>query len=157
MGLTKSMAEIFDIDVRTINEHPQNIFKTRELDESAVIRNYRITADDGKNDNTKFYSLDAIISVGYRVSSNKASQFRCWATSLPGEYLIRGLTLDDERLKQESTLFGKDYSDELPERIREIRASARRFYQRVTDIYRESSIDYDPETPITKEFYAHVQ
>ena len=153
----KGMAEIFDVDVRTINEHLQNIFKTRELDESAVIRNYRITADDGKNYNTKFYSLDAIISVGYRVSSYKATQFRRWATSVLREYLIKGFTLDDERLKQGSTLFGKDYFDELLERIREIRASERRFYQRVTDIYRECSIDYDPESPITKEFYAHIQ
>ena len=127
------------------------------MDESAVIRNYRITADDGKNYNTKFYSLDAIISVGYRVSSYKATQFRRWATSVLREYLIKGFTLDDERLKQGSTLFGKDYFDELLERIREIRASERRFYQRVTDIYRECSIDYDPESPITKEFYAHIQ
>ncbi|WAW07260.1 virulence RhuM family protein [Oxalobacter formigenes] len=110
-----------------------------------------------KNYNTKFYSLDAIISVGYRVSSYKATQFRRWATSVLREYLIKGFTLDDERLKQGSTLFGKDYFDELLERIREIRASERRFYQRVTDIYRECSIDYDPESPITKEFYAHIQ
>ena len=153
----KGMAELFDVDVRTINEHLQNIFKSSELDEISVIRKFRITASDGKNYNTKFYNLDAIISVGYRVNSYKATQFRKWATTILREYLIKGYVLNDDRLKQGNQLFGKDYFDDLLERIREIRASERRFYQKITDIYSQCSIDYDKNSPLTKQFYAHVQ
>lgn len=153
----RGMAEIFDVDVRTINEHLQNIFSSQELIESAVIRNFRITAADGKSYDTNFYSLDAIVSVGYRVNSHKATQFRVWATTVLKEYLIKGFALDDERLKQGKALFGKDYFDELLERIREIRASERRFYQKITDLYAQCSVDYDPNSPITQRFYAHVQ
>ena len=153
----KGMAEIFGVDVRTINEHLQNIFKSGELEESTVIRNFRITALDEKNYDTKFYNLDAIISVGYRVNSLQATQFRKWATTILRDFLIKGFALDDDRLKQGNQLFGKDYFDDLLERIREIRASERRFYQKITDIYSQCSVDYDQNSPITKQFYAHVQ
>ncbi|KAA6327513.1 hypothetical protein EZS27_023505 [termite gut metagenome] len=152
-----SMAEIFDVESHTITYHLKNIFKSGELDEEAVTRKIRATASDGKNYNTAFYNLDAIISVGYRLNSAKATQFRIWATGVLKEYLIKGFTLDNERLKQGKTAFGKDYFDELLERIREIRASERRFYQKVTDIYAQCSIDYDPHSPITQTFYAAVQ
>lgn len=153
----RGMAEIFDVDVKTINEHLQNIFAYQELVEVSVIRNFRITASDGKAYDTKFYSLDAIISVGYRVNSHKATRFRVWATTVLKEYLIKGFALDDDRLKQGRALFGKDYFDELLDRIREIRASERRFYQKITDLYAQCSVDYDPSSPITQRFYAHVQ
>lgn len=153
----RGMADIFEVSVPTINEHLQNIFKTAELNASAVIRNFRITAVDNKKYDTNFYSLDAIISVGYRVNSHKATQFRVWATTVLKEYLIKGFALDDDRLKQGKSLFGKDYFDDLLEKIREIRASERRFYQKITDIYAQCSIDYDPQAPISQKFYAHVQ
>lgn len=153
----KGMAEIFGVDVRTINEHLQNIFKSGELEESTVIRNFRITALDEKNYDTKFYNLDAIISVGYRVNSLQATQFRKWATTILRDFLIKGFALDDDRLKQGNQLFGKDYFDDLLERIREIRASERRFHQKITDIYSQCSIDYDKNSPISYQFYAHVQ
>ncbi|MBC7756771.1 MAG: virulence RhuM family protein [Bdellovibrio sp.] len=153
----KSMAEIFNVDVRTISEHLQNIFKGEELEESTTIRKFRIVVDSGNDYNVNFYNLDAIISVGYRVNSYQATQFRKWATSILKEHLIKGFTLDDERLKQANQLFSKDYFDELLERIREIRASERRFYQKITDIYSQCSVDYDKNSPITQNFYAHVQ
>lgn len=153
----RGMAEIFEVDVRTINEHLQNIFKSGELDDAAVIRKFRITATDNKKYDTSFYNLDAVISVGYRVNSYKATQFRVWATTVLKEYLIKGFALDDDRLKQGKSLFGKDYFDDLLEKIREIRASERRFYQKITDIYAQCSIDYDPHAPISQKFYAHVQ
>ena len=153
----KGMAEIFGVDVRTVSEHLQNIFKSRELNESATIRKFRIVADNGGEYNVNFYNLDAVISVGYRVNSYQATQFRKWATSILKEYLIKGFTLDDERLKQANQLFNQDYFDELLERIREIRASERRFYQKITDIYSQCSVDYDKNAPITLQFYAHVQ
>ena len=153
----KGMAEIFNVDVRTISEHLQNIFKNGELIESTTIRKFRIVVDNGKDYDVNFYNLDAIISVGYRVNSYQATQFRKWATSVLKEYLIKGFALDDERLKQSSRLFDKDYFDELLERIREIRASERRFYQKITDIYSQCSVDYDKHSPITMQFYAHVQ
>lgn len=153
----RGMAEIFEVDVRTINEHLQNIFKSGELDDAAVIRKFRITATDNKKYDTSFYNLDAVISVGYRVNSYKATQFRVWATTVLKEYLIKGFALDDDRLKQGKSLFGKDYFDDLLEKIREIRASERRFYQKITDIYAQCSIDYDPQAPISQKFYAHVQ
>ncbi len=152
----KRMAELFDVDVRTINEHLKNIFKTRELSEDSVIRNFRTTAADGKNYDTKFYMLDAIIAVGYRVNSFQATQFRIWATKTLREFIIKGFVLDDERLKQ-GTRFGKDYFDELLERIREIRASERRFYQKITDIYEQCSIDYNKDADITQTFFKTVQ
>jgi hypothetical protein len=153
----KGMGEIFGVDIRTINEHIQNIFKSGELNELSVIRKIRITAADGKNYDTNFYNLDAIISVGYRVNSYQATQFRKWATTVLRSFLIKGFALDDDRLKQGNQLFGKDYFDELLERIREIRASERRFYQKITDIYAQCSIDYDKNSPIAQQFYAHVQ
>lgn len=153
----KGMSEIFGVDVRTVNEHLQNVFRSGEIDINSVIRKSRITAADGKSYDTNFYNLDAIISIGYRVNSYQATQFRKWATSVLKEYLIKGFALDDERLKQGGQLFGKDYFDELLERVREIRASERRFYQKITDIYAQCSIDYDKDAPITHQFYSHVQ
>lgn len=152
----KKMAELFAVDVRTINEHLQNIFTTSELDKDSVIRNFRITATDGKNYNTQFYNLDAIIAVGYRVNSLQATRFRIWATKTLREFIIKGFVLDDDRLKQ-GRQFGRDYFEELLERIREIRASERRFYQKITDIYAQCSIDYDPKADITLTFYKTVQ
>ena len=153
----KSMAEIFNVDVRTISEHLQNIFKGEELEESTTIRKFRIVVDSGNDYNVNFYNLDAIISVGYRVNSYQATQFRKWATTVLKEYLIKGFTLDDERLKQANQLFSKDYFDELLERIRVIRASEKRFYQKIADIYSQCSVDYDKNSPITIKFYSHVQ
>ncbi|PPD48799.1 MAG: cell filamentation protein Fic [Methylobacter sp.] len=152
----KKMAELFDVSVPTINEHLQNIFKTNELEEFSVIRKFRTTATDGKKYNTNFYNLDAIIAVGYRVNSHRATQFRIWATATLKEFIIKGFVLDDERLKQ-GKRFGKDYFDELLERIREIRASERRFYQKITDIYKECSMDYAKDDPQTLRFYKTVQ
>lgn len=152
----KRMALLFGVDVRTINEHLKNIFKTPELNENSVIRNFRITAADGKNYPTNLYNLDAIIAVGYRVNSLQATQFRIWATKILREFMIKGFVLDDERLKQ-GKRFGKDYFDELLERIREIRASERRFYQKITDIYQQCSINYNKEAEITLKFFKTVQ
>jgi len=153
----KGMGEIFGVEPNTITYHLKGIFESDELIEDSVTRNFRVTAVDGKRYNTKFFSLDAIISVGYRVNSYKATQFRIWASTVLKEYLIKGFALDDERLKQGKALFGKDYFDELLERIREIRASERRFYQKITDIYAQCSIDYDSKSPISQLFYANVQ
>jgi len=152
----KQMAELFGVEVNTINYHLKDIFKNNELIEESVIRNFRITAADGKKYNTNVYHLDAIISVGYRVNSYQATQFRIWATSTLREFIIKGFVLDDDRLKQ-GKLWGKDYFDELLERIREIRASERRFYQKITDIYAQCSTDYSVNTEVTKTFYAEVQ
>lgn len=151
----KKMAELFDVSVATINEHLQNIFKSNELMPDSVIRKFRITASDGKSYNTNFYNLDAIIAVGYRVNSQQATQFRMWATQTLKEFIIKGFVLDDERLKQ-GERFGKDYFEELLERIREIRASERRFYQKITDIYAQCSIDYDANAEQTRTFYQTV-
>ena len=152
----KKMAELFNVSIPTINEHIQNIFSTNELEKESVIRNFRITAADGKNYNTQYYHLDAIIAVGYRVNSREATRFRIWATKTLREFIIKGFLLDDERLKQGKN-FGKDYFEELLERIREIRASERRFYQKITDIYAQCSIDYDPKAETTLNFYKTVQ
>jgi len=141
----KLMAELFGVDVRTINEHLKNIFKSRELDERSVIRKFRITAADGKNYNTQHYSLDAIISVGYRVNSLRATQFRQWATNVLREFAIKGYVIDRERMENGSFL-GEDYFERLLEEIREIRLSERRFYQKITDIY-ATSLDYNGEAP----------
>ena len=155
----KKMAELFGIDVRTINEHLQNIFKTNELDKNPTIRKFRIVQKEGAREVSRevdFYNLDAIIAVGYRVNSIEATRFRIWATKTLREFIIKGFVLDDERLKQ-GEKFGKDYFDELLERIREIRASERRFYQKITDIYAQCSLDYDPGSEITTTFYKTVQ
>ena len=149
----KDMGEIFGVSVKTINEHLGNIFESEELKELSVIRKFRITASDGKNYLVNHYNLDTIISVGYRVNSYKATQFRIWATNVLKEYLKKGFVLDDDRLKQGKALFGKDYFDELLERIREIRASERRFYQKVTDIYQQCSYDYDKNSPSNKKVF----
>ena len=151
----KRMAELFGVDVRTVNEHLKNIFKTEELNEDSVIRNFRTTAADGKTYDTKFYVLDAILAVGYRVNSSEATQFRIWATKTLKEFITKGFVLDDERLKQGKN-FGKDYFDELLERTREIRASERRFYQKITDLYALSA-DYTKEATTTQDFFASVQ
>lgn len=152
----KNMADLFAVGVPAINKHLKNIFKTNELVEETVISILEITAADGKAYETKHYNLDAIISVGYRVNSMEATQFRIWATRTLKEYIIKGFVLDDARLKQGGRIFGKDYFDELLERIREIRASERRFYQKITDIY-ALAVDYDKHAQLTKEFFATVQ
>jgi hypothetical protein len=152
----KQMAELFDVDVRTISEHIQTIFQTGELLQESAFRKIRNTALDGKSYLTNFYNLDVIIAVGYRVNSLQATQFRIWATQTLREFIIKGFVLDDERLKQGSQ-FGKDYFDELLERIREIRASERRFYLKITDIYEQCSIDYNRDAEITKAFFKTVQ
>lgn len=152
----KRMAELFGVDIRTISEHLRNIFDANELAEDSVIRKFRTTAADGKAYLTNFYNLDAIISVGYRVNSSQATQFRIWATQTLREFVIKGFVLDDERLKLNKR-FGKDYFDELLERIREIRASERRFYLKITDIYEQCSIDYDKDAEITQTFFKTVQ
>lgn len=151
----KRMTELFGVEVNTVNYHLKEIFKSGELQEVSVIRKIRITAEDGKNYLTNFYHLDAIIAVGYRVNSFQATQFRIWATNTLSEFIVKGFVLDDERLKQGKE-FGKDYFDELLERIREIRASERRFYQKITDIY-ALALDYDKNSPVTKDFFASVQ
>ena len=153
----KGMAEIFDIEPNTVSYHLKNIFESNELDQESVTRKLRATAVDNKPYQTIFYNLDVVISVGYRVNSHRATQFRRWATEVLKSYLIKGYVLNDERLKQGTKLFAKDYFDELLDRIREIRASERRFYQKITDIYAQCSIDYDKDSPITQQFYAQVQ
>lgn len=153
----KGMSDIFGTVRENVTIHLNNIFNDKELLESSVCKEILHTATDGKKYKTRFYNLDAIISVGYRINSYQATQFRKWATSILNEYLIKGFTLDDERLKQSHTMFGVDYFQELLERIREIRASERRFYQKITDIYAQCSIDYDPSSPISQTFFAIVQ
>ena len=153
----QGMAEIFDTSKQNISYHLSNIFKELELTQDAVVKEILTTAADGKSYPTNFYNLDAIISVGYRVNSNRATRFRQWATSILKEYLIKGFALDDERLKQGSRLFGQDYFDELLERIRKIRTSERMFWQKVTDLYSQCSVDYDKTSPVTQMFFASVQ
>lgn len=151
------MSEIFDIDKSGVSRHLKNIFETGELIENSVVAIFATTGADGKTYNVEHYNLDAVISVGYRVNSYKATQFRIWATSILKEYLVKGFAMDDERLKQGKTLFGKDYFDELLDRISVIRASEKRLYLKVTGIYEECSYDYDVNSPITKNFFANVQ
>ena len=159
----KGMAELFDVTTSSISRHLKNVFEEGELDEKVVVTEIATTTQHGaiegktQTKDVRFYNLDAIISVGYRVNSRRATAFRIWATGILREYMIKGFALDDERLKQGQTLFGKDYFRELLERVRSIRASERRIWQQVTDIYAECSIDYDPKAPTTKEFYAMVQ
>ena len=151
------IAELFDIDRSVITKHLKNIFESGELQEDSVCANFAHTAADGKTYQTKFYNLDAIISVGYRVNSRQATHFRIWATQVLKEYIIKGFAMDDERLKNPNNIFGKDYFEEQLARIRNIRSSERRFYQKITDIYAQCSADYDPNTDITKQFFATVQ
>jgi len=151
----QALAGLFNVKVPAVSKHLKNVFESGELDEASVVSILETTAADGKNYKTKYYNLDAIIAVGYRVNSYQATQFRIWATKTLKEFIIKGFVLDDERLKQ-GKHFGKDYFDELLERIREIRASERRFYQKITDIYALSA-DYDKNAPITQEFFATVQ
>ncbi len=150
----KLIAELFDVSIPTVNEHLKNIFESGELNEKSVIRNFRITATDSKNYDTKHYNLDTILAVGYRVRSDRGTQFRKWATERLREYLIKGFTLDDERLKQDG---GRArYFQELLQRVRDIRSSERMFYQKVTDIY-ATSIDYKANAELTHKFFATVQ
>jgi hypothetical protein len=153
----KAMAALFDVNQPAISKHLSNVFSDGELDENSVYSILEYTAADGKNYQTKFYNLDAIISVGYRVNSAKATQFRQWATTVLKEFVQKGFVLDDERLKQGKTAFGIDYFRELLERVRSIRASERRIWQQITDIFAECSIDYDRNSPTTRKFYAMVQ
>lgn len=153
------MAELFGVGVPAINKHLKNIFESGELEESATISKMEMVRAEGDREvrrQVDFYNLDAIIAVGYRVNSYQATQFRIWATQTLKEFLIKGFVMDDERLKQGGTVFGRDYFEELLERIREIRASERRFYQKITDIY-ATAVDYDPQAPVTREFFATVQ
>ena len=155
----KRMAELFGVDISTINEHLKNIYKSNELEESATIGKFPIVQIEGSREvkrEVNFYNLDAILSVGYRVNSAQATQFRIWATKILKEYIIKGFVLDDDKLKN-GQYFGKDYFKELLERVRSIRASERRIYQQITDIFAECSIDYDKHAEITSEFYATVQ
>ena len=159
----KAMAELFDVQVPAINKHLRNIFEEGELDREVVVSKMEITtlhgaiADKTQTKDTNFYNLDAVISVGYRVNSAKATRFRMWATKTLKEYVTKGFVLDDERLKQGKAAFGKDYFRELLERVRSIRASERRIWQQITDVFAECSIDYDRNSQITRDFYATVQ
>lgn len=156
----KAMAELFDVGIPAINKHLSNIYEEGELSKSSTISNLEIVQTEGNRSVRRtpdFYNLDAIISVGYRVNSRRATQFRIWATSVLREYMVKGFALDDDRLKQEKTAFGKDYFRELLERVRSIRASERRIWQQITDIFAECSLDYDRNARITRDFYAMVQ
>ena len=151
------IAELFGVQRPAITKHLKNIFTSGELHENSVSSILEHTASDGKKYDTKFYNLDAIISVGYRVNSRQATHFRIWATQVLKEYIIKGFAMDDERLKNPNKIFGKDYFEEQLARIRDIRSSERRFYQKITDIYAQCSADYDPNEEITKQYYAAVQ
>lgn len=156
----KAMAELFGVEVNTINYHLKEIYSTGELKEDSTIRKIRTVQKEGNRQVEReraFYNLDAIISVGYRVNSQRATLFRQWATRVLNEFIRKGFVLDDDRLKQGNAVFGRDYFRELLERVRSIRASERRIWQQITDIYAECSIDYDRLAPTTKEFYAMVQ
>ena len=159
----KAMAQLFDVGVPAISKHLKNIFEEKELDAEVVVSKMEITTQHGAIEGkmqrveTAFYSLDAIIAVGYRVSSFKATKFRIWATKILNEYIRKGFALDDYRLKQGEAVFGKDYFRELLERVRSIRASERRIWQQITDIYAECCVDYDKTAPTTRDFYAMIQ
>jgi hypothetical protein len=159
----KAMAQLFGVGVPAISKHLKRIFEEKELDANVVVSKMEITTQHGaiegktQKSETAFYSLDAIIAVGYRVSSARATKFRIWATRILNEYIRKGFVLDDDRLKQGTTLFGKDYFRELLERVRSIRASERRIWQKITDIYAECSYDYDRNSPTTREFYQMIQ
>lgn len=156
----RGMAELFDCSADNISLHLKNIYQDGELQESATAEDFSVVQNEGSRQvsrNIKFYNLDAIISVGYRVNSCRATQFRIWATNILREFIQKGFVLDDDRLKQGESVFGKDYFRELLERVRSIRASERRIWQQITDIFAECSIDYDKNSPVTQEFYATVQ
>jgi len=156
----KAMSELFGVVKSTISEHISNVYDSKELSKEATVRNFRTVQLEGERKVSRsldYYNLDVIISVGYRVNSTKATQFRIWATQTLKEYIIKGFVLDDDRLKSGQKVFGKDYFKELLQRIRSIRASERRIYQQITDIFAECSIDYDKNSEITKNFYAFIQ
>ncbi|MBC7416949.1 MAG: virulence RhuM family protein [Pedobacter sp.] len=156
----RKIADIFGVEVPNISKHIANIFEEGELDKNATVSKMEIVQQEGERSvkrTVDFYNLDVILSVGYRVNSYQATQFRVWANKILKEYLIKGFAMDDQRLKQGKKMFGKDYFDELLQRIKEIRASERRFYQKITDIYAQCSLDYDPKSPITQTFFATVQ
>ena len=153
----KAMAQLFGVDRTVVSKHLKNIFESSELQQDSVCAKFAHTAEDGKIYNTQFYNLDAVISVGYRVNSLQATRFRQSATKILNEYIKKGFALDDERLKQGTAVFGKDYFRELLERVRSIRTSERRIWQQITDIYAECSIDYDKNSPTTHDFYAMIQ
>lgn len=152
----KMLGELYDVNVRTINEHLKKIFADNELTEDSVIRKFRITASDNKNYNTQYYNLSTIIAVGYKVNSERAVQFRKWATGIIKEFTIKAYVMDDERLKNDGSILSKQYFEQQLARIREIRISDRKFYQKITDIY-ASAIDYDVTATATKRFFATVQ
>jgi len=152
----KMLGMLYNVETNTVNYHLKKIFQDSELQEDSVIRNFRITASDGKNYTTKHYNLSAIIAVGYKVNSERAVQFRKWATRIVQEFTLKGFAMDDERLKSDGTILGKKYFEEQLQRIREIRLSERKFYQKITDIY-ATSIDYDVTAQATKRFFATVQ
>ena len=152
----KMMGTLYDVETHTVNYHLKKLFSDSELNENSVVRNFRITASDGKNYNSKHYNLSAIIAVGYKVNSERAVQFRKWATQIVQEFTIKGFAMDDERLKNDGTILGKKYFEEQLQRIREIRLSERKFYQKITDIY-TTAIDYDLSSESTKRFFATVQ
>lgn len=153
----KQIADLFDTTKQNISKHLNNIFEDAELVEASVAKDLPTTALDGKSYQTKLYNLDAVIAVGYRVNSKVATSFRIWATQLLHEYLVKGFVMDDERLKNRKSFLGDDYFDELLERISDIRASERRFYQKITDIYAQCSVDYNQDAEITRHFFATVQ
>ena len=156
----KAMSELFGVEIPAVSKHLKNIYDEGELERAATVSKMEIVQQEGTRSvkrQAEFYNLDAIISVGYRVNSRRATAFRIWATSVLKEYMVKGFALDDERLKQGKNLFSKDYFRELLERVRSIRASERRIWQQITDIFAECSIDYDKNSDITKEFYAMVQ
>ncbi len=153
----KAMAQLFGVDRTVVSKHLKNIFESSELQQDSVCAKFAHTAEDGKIYNTQFYNLDAVISVGYRVNSLQATRFRQWATKILNEYIKKGFALDDERLKQGTAVFGKDYFRELLERVRSIRTSERRIWQQITDIYAECIIDYEKNSPTKHVFYAMIQ
>ena len=153
----KGIAELFECSSDNISLHLKNIFESGELDKNSVTEKISVTANDGKNYLTNFYNLDAIISVGYRINSAKATKFRIWATNVLKEFIKKGFVLDDERLKQGQNIFGKDYFTELLERVRSIRASERHIWQKITDIFAERAFDYDKNSELTKSFFATIQ
>ena len=159
----RAMAELFGIDRTGIGKHPKNIFSSGELEEALVCANFAHTTQHGamegktQTKETQFYNLDAIISVGYRGNSKKATHFRIWATKILKDFIQKGFVLDDDRLKQGETVFGKDYFRELLDRVRSIRASERRIWQQITDVFAECSFDYDKDSPVTRDFYGMVQ
>ena len=152
----KMMGTLYQVETHTINYHLKKVFGDNELDENSVVRNFRITATDGKTYNTQHYNLAAIIAVGYKVNSERAVLFRKWATQIVQEFTIKGFAMDDERLKNDGTILGKQYFEEQLQRIREIRLSERKFYQKITDIY-STAIDYDVKATSTQRFFATVQ